>query len=285
MAFFDRFKHRDPDETMELERMRAVAPEKSTNLMTYSDTARVPEEVVLAVPEPSFTPTWHPIGHAKVIDALQHACNKINLNIIGRDYSLNVKGTRMFGVWDLDYRTNGSCYSLGFRNSIDKSMVVGVVGGFRVFVCDNLALSGEYLQFHKHTSGLDQDRLYQMADNALSGAWDDMKRLESWTSNLHNFDLNSKMFKEIIFDMMKARVFPPSQFERYLIAHEKERGKRVLSRDFTGTNLSSWYDKSTSLHTIHGGATRLMRNQSLFKIADSNKKLITVCDDYMEMAA
>ena len=84
---------------------------------------------------------------------------------------------------------------------------------------------------------------------------------------------------------MKAKVFPPSQFEKFLVSHKEERGPQVYSRDFTGKNLGSWYDKDTSLHTVHGACTRLMRGQSLFKIADSNKKLIEVCDDYIQMVA
>jgi hypothetical protein len=275
-----------PEEVEQLMEMRAEAPTaQTTSLIAHTDTARVNESIVMAIPEPPFTKSWSPVSHARVINTLEQACKNTGLNIMARDYSLNVKGTRMFGVWDLDYTTNGSCYSLGFRNSIDKSMVVGVVGGFRVFVCDNLALSGEYLTFHKHTSGLDEKRLDKMASEALIGAWDDMERLESWINRLQAHEVSGKQFKELTFNLMKAKVFPPSQFENFLNSHTEERGPRVYSKDFTGTNLASWYDKDTCLHTVHGACTRLMRGQSLFKIADSNKRLIGVCDDYIRKAA
>lgn len=283
VRFWDRRKPKEQEQLLE---MRAEAPAaQTTSLIAHADTARVMESVVKAIPEPPFTKSWNPVSHARVIDTLEQACKNTGLNVMARDYSLNVKGTRMFGVWDLDYTTNGSCYSLGFRNSIDKSMVVGVVGGFRVFVCDNLALSGEYLTFHKHTSGLDEKRLDKMASEALIGAWDDMERLESWINRLHEHQVSSIQFKELTFNLMKAKVFPPSQFEKFLISHKEERGPRVYSKDFTGTNLASWYDKDTCLHTVHGACTRLMRGQSLFKIADSNKRLHGVCDDYIKLAA
>jgi hypothetical protein len=283
MAFWNR---EDPDEQETLEKMIAEAPAaQTTSLSAHAGTARVEESAVKAIPEPPFTKTWNPVSHARVIDTLEHACKDTGLNIMARDYSLNVKGTRMFGVWDLDYKTNGSCYSLGFRNSIDKSMVVGVVGGFRVFVCDNLALSGDYLTFHKHTSGLDEKRLNKMAKEALIGAWDDMERLESWINSLQNHQVSSIQFKELTFNLMKAKVFPPSQFEKFLISHEEERGPRVFSKDITGKNLATWYDKDTCLHTVHGACTRLMRGQSLFKVADANKRLHGVCDEYIQLAA
>ncbi len=276
----------EPDEQEKLSEMRAEAPAaQTTSLSAHANTARVKESVVKAIPEPPFTKSWNPVSHARVIDTLEHACKNTGLDIMARDYSLNVKGTRMFGVWDLDYTTNGSCYSLGFRNSIDKSMVVGVVGGFRVFVCDNLALSGDYLTFHKHTSGLDEKRLNKMASEALIGAWDDMERLESWINHLRGIEISNIQFKELTYNLMKAKVFPPSQFEKFLIAHDEERDPKVHSLDFTGKNLSQWYGKDTSLHTVHGACTRLMRGQSLFKIADSNKRLHGVCDDYIQMAA
>jgi len=281
MALF--WKQKDENEKEQLMEMRLNAPAATTtSLAAHDDTARVDEAVVKAVPEPPFTDTWNPVSHARVITALEKACDQTGLNIMARDYSLNVKGTRMFGVWDLDYTTNGSCYSLGFRNSIDKSMVVGVVGGFRVFVCDNLALSGDYLQFHKHTSGLDDERLNTMAYEALTGAWVDMERLESWINHLREIEVSNEQFKELTFNLMKAKVFPPSKFEKFLLSHEEERAPCVYSNDLSGKRLTKYYEKCTNLHTVHGACTRLMRGQSLFKIADSNKNLIKVCDNYIE---
>lgn len=254
-------------------------------LIAHCDTNRVEESVVRSVPEPEFTDTWHPVGHFRVIDALAASCKTYGLDITRREYSLNESGTRMFGVWDLDYRINGSCYSLGFRNAIDKSMVVGVVGGHRVFVCDNLALTGDYLQFHKHTSGLSLDRLQGMATKALEGAWIDMERLEAWVNQLAGHELNAAKFKTITYDLMDNGVFAPSQFKGFHEAHEEERVPRIHSIDFTGHNLAKWYEKGTNLHTVHGACTRMMRGASLFNVADRNKRLIQVVDDYIDKAA
>ena len=41
--------------------------------------------------------------------------------------------------------------SIGFRNSYDKSLSVGLAVGGQVFVCDNLCLSGEVTVLKKHT--------------------------------------------------------------------------------------------------------------------------------------
>lgn len=254
-------------------------------LSVHCDTNRVEESVVRAIPEPPFTSTWHPVGHYRVLNVLEASCKLYGLDITRREYSINESGTRMFGVWDLDYVVDGSCYSLGFRNAIDKSMLIGIVGGHRVFNCDNLSLTGTYLSFHKHTSGLDDYRLEGMAVKALEGAWIEMENLESWISQLANHEVSGQQFKSLTYDLMESGVFAPSQFKAFHEAHEEERSPKVHSIDFSGRNLSKWYDKGTNLHTIHGACTRLMRGASLFNVADRNKKLIHVVDDYLDIAA
>ncbi|MBW4622372.1 MAG: hypothetical protein KME17_23830 [Cyanosarcina radialis HA8281-LM2] len=55
----------------------------------------------------------------------------------------------MFGVIDFEQTSHQDYrWSIGFRNSHDKSMSAGVCAGARVMVCDNMAFSGE-LSFRK----------------------------------------------------------------------------------------------------------------------------------------
>lgn len=46
-------------------------------------------------------------------------------------------------------------------------MATGITAGTRVFVCDNLAFSGEFVEFRKHTKGLVYDELEFMAYRAM----------------------------------------------------------------------------------------------------------------------
>ena len=67
---------------------------------------------------------------------------------------------------------------VGFRNSHDKSMVAGICAGARVFVCDNLAFSGDFSEKRKHTPGNNFIRLIREAFTLLPG------QLENLTKNL-----------------------------------------------------------------------------------------------------
>ena len=253
-----------------------------SKLLAHADTRRIDEGIVRSVPEPEFTATWHPVSHARVINALEAAVKEAGLNTIEREYSLNKSGTRMFAAWTLDYHVNGSAYCLVFRNSIDKSMLVGLGGGLKTFICDNLMISADFLTFSKHTSGLDDDRLIEMSQDALTGAWVHMDELDHWHRELKAVDIPQKQFKEISYDLMANDVFAPSRFKNYLQAHEEERS--LVMANYGQGNLT-YYEKPTSLHTIHGACTRLMRTENLFKVADRNRRLIGVCDNYLERRA
>ena len=58
----------------------------------------------------------------------------------------------MFGVLDLEPSFAGCRFSIGIRNSNDKSMRLALTVGYRVFVCDNMAFQGDFSPvLAKHT--------------------------------------------------------------------------------------------------------------------------------------
>ena len=62
----------------------------------------------------------------------------------------------LFFTMDLDTRFPGGNFTLGGRNSHDKTMALGITAGYRVFVCENGAFHGDYTPvIRKHTRNLD----------------------------------------------------------------------------------------------------------------------------------
>lgn len=95
----------------------------------------------------------------------------------------------MFGVYDFALTGEKAAgfpftMSAGIRNSIDKTLSAAVCVGSRVFVCDNLAFSGEKILTKKHT-GTIEDLLPGLVREALvefhKDFWErDVKLLTHW---------------------------------------------------------------------------------------------------------
>jgi hypothetical protein len=249
------------------------------SLMAHTNTTRCEESELKAIPAPPWTPTWHPISHAQLIDATAAAVESLGIGVKNKQYSMNKTGTRMFACWDFDLGNGEVGYSLGFRHAIDRSMRIGYCAGTTVFICDNMCFAGTSIVFRMHTGGLDIDSLQLTAENALGGAVIEMEKLHEWQTGLHEIYVPKRDLKELAFDMATEGVFSPGQLNNYLTCLDEEKAARRHSAH--GRPL----DGATTLYTVHGAATRLMRNWNLLRTSESTAKLNLICDDYMERRA
>lgn len=245
------------------------------SLLAHTNTKRCTEVEVLAVPEPEWTKTFHPIAHSKVLWALENAVHEIGLDVKDRQYSLSSNGAKMFGTWALDLGTPTTGYELGFRNGHDTTMALGICAGTHVFVCDNLCFSGEFITLRRHTGGLDLDEVQKLTYKAVEGAVVEMEKLVQWQEGMQEIYVPKYDFKQLAFDMVAEGVFGPSKLMRYVEAVEEE--IKISHRGVL--------DGARSLYTVHGGATRLLRESSLEMVAAATKKLNGICDDYMALKA
>ena len=225
---------------------------------------RVSEAEVKAVMAPERTRSWNPITHSTLIDALDVAARKHNLAIKSRNYSLAAEGNKMFGTWGIDSGSSDRDWAFGFRNSIDKSMAIGMTAGTNIIVCSNMCFSGDYIAFRKHTGGLDLSELVWMADKAIEATMQKSIEFDNWHQGLKEVELSRDQAKCFAFDCMSTGVFTPSKFKAFIEACTEE------------YKLS----KEQNLYTYHGGVTRLLRDSSLFNVAGSTRKLVGLCDEY-----
>ena len=235
--------------------------------LTAGTTHRVSEAQVLAVPEPRWTKTWHPVSHGRVIHALNDACEDIGMGITKREYSLSANGGKCFSVWHIDNAEKGISLALGWRNAINKTMALAMAAGTSVFVCDNLAISGEFLSFRKHTSGLDQQVLIGLCENAVTNAIPRMKKFRRWQENLQMPYVSKEHLALLVYEAMIQKVLPPSNFEAYHRALDEE---LLLTHNFR------------SLSTVHGAFTRLHRSQSLFSTSHRSGRLQQLVQWYVD---
>ncbi len=124
-------------------------------LMLHAGGKVATREQVFTVQAPSPTETWFPVAHGTVLAKVEELLDKSGFHIVREQLALARDGNRFFGVLDLESKiADGVGLVLGLRNSIDRSFSYGLSGGTRTFVCDNLALTGDWDELtisRKHT--------------------------------------------------------------------------------------------------------------------------------------
>jgi hypothetical protein len=116
---------------------------ETSTLIGYGGRTIGREELAL-VPTPAATETHRPIPHHEIVRALIETLGFRHIGVVHDEYAVSPDGMKMFGVLDLATEMEGCRFSLGLRNSHDKSMRLAMTCGYRVFVCSNMAFAGDF---------------------------------------------------------------------------------------------------------------------------------------------
>lgn len=129
---------------------------------------------------PEKTETYVPVSHQELVTKITEAGNQhYGREASKHKYEVNQRGQQLFGslVWQGD--NNSMTKSIGFRNSYDKTLPVGVCGGAEVTVCSNLMFVGDIIKMRKHTQNVEEDldkliqKLFEDVDNRYELARED----------------------------------------------------------------------------------------------------------------
>ncbi len=116
-----------------------------SKLMLHRGGKVATRDEVFGIQAPPATDTWHPVSHGIVLAKVEETLGAAGYIIVRQQLGLSHGGDRFFGVLDLESAIlDGIRLALGLRNSIDKSFPYGLAGGTRTFICDNLALTGDW---------------------------------------------------------------------------------------------------------------------------------------------
>jgi hypothetical protein len=127
----------------------------SSVLIAHCGAHKVTRDELMEIPIPQGTKTHQPLSHYQIVEALEEALIFRYLKVLREEFAISQDGMKMFGVMELNAEFSGCRFSIGLRNSNDKSMRLGLTVGYRVFVCDNMAFSGDFTPLsHKHTNNL-----------------------------------------------------------------------------------------------------------------------------------
>src|SRR3989449_8691895 len=130
-----------------------------SGILSHAASQLVTREELLTIPPPHATPTWRPIAHGDLVAAIDRQLLVRGITIRSEKFAIQRGGARLFAVLDLSIESSEECYAaMGIRTANDRSMALEIAVGLRVFVCDNLAFSGDLIALRRrHTARFDLD--------------------------------------------------------------------------------------------------------------------------------
>lgn len=128
----------------------------SNKLMLHCGGKPVAFEDLDHIPVPEETSTYKPISHYDLARQVKTVGQDLlkGFSLYSESYGIARDGNQMFAIQTYRNGSEELGLSIGFRNSLDKSMIVGFAFGSSVFVCDNLALRGDITYMRKHTGAV-----------------------------------------------------------------------------------------------------------------------------------
>lgn len=127
------------------------------SLMLHAGAEVIGFDRLRQLPTPEATRTHVPIAHSAVVDMVKYSLGFYGHEITAEDFGVTPDGMRFFGVLSLESQYGDYADTVGLRNSHDKTFPIGISFGSRVFVCDNLAFSGDVVIRRKHTAHAKRD--------------------------------------------------------------------------------------------------------------------------------
>jgi len=108
------------------------------------------------IPLPEATESYVPVSHYHLANRLLTISQDILTDyvLIGENYGLARQGQQLFALLKFKNTETDMGLAVGFRNSYDRSMSIGLAMGANVFVCDNMSLTGEIAVMKKHTKNV-----------------------------------------------------------------------------------------------------------------------------------
>src|SRR5256885_14403132 len=100
-------------------------------LFAHCGSNKLTREQLQLIPSPEGTDTYQPLAHRNIVDALLEALAFRHISVVRDEYAVSQDGMKMFGVLDLETAFEECRFSIGIRNSNDKSMRLAMTVGYR----------------------------------------------------------------------------------------------------------------------------------------------------------
>lgn len=113
---------------------------------------------------------------------------------------------KLFDLIELNSLYEDIRFAIGIRNANDKSMRLGMVAGYRVFICDNMSLSGDFKPLlAKHSKNFDLVEAVSMGVDRIQRGW---QPLREGIEFKRQYQLNGTEAQSMIYRAFMEQRFP-----------------------------------------------------------------------------
>ena len=181
--------------------------------LSYAQSTLVSREQLMTIPPPPATSTWRPIAHGDLVSAIDRQLLVRGITIRKETFAVQRDGARLFAVLDLSIETTGEfCAAMGIRTANDRSMALEIAVGVKVFVCDNLAFSGDLIALRrKHTAKFD---LNADISRAVDRYQAHLVALQRTITAAHEASISDEEAKGLIFEAFRYEILPIRYFKQ-----------------------------------------------------------------------
>jgi hypothetical protein len=235
------------------------------SLVLHAGAEQATMEQVAAVITPGATETWQPISHTDLIEQTVTRFAGLGWQVAAEQHGLWRGGARYFGVFDLKGNgLDGQDYTLsvGLANSHDRSLAAKIAVGSRVFVCDNLAFSGEVQVSRKHTTHLFR-ALPQVIASAVAKVASLKESQDRRISAYRETEINDVMVHDVLVRALDRNIIPARELPRV-----RDEWRKARHPEFEARNLWSAFN----------AFTQVMKGTSPVELPARTMRLHELCD-------
>ena len=194
------------------------------SLMLHCGAEPMTRQAIDLLPTPEAMGARHnPVPYGDFIDLTTSALNHVGLKIKDEQFGALKDGGRFFGLMELEPAFGSSDdfgLMVGLRASHDQSLARGLVVGSRVFVCDNLAFSGEVKISTKQTTNI-MDRLPGMVYQAVETIPGHFEVQEHRFEAYKDREIKPRWGDAALVEMIRRGVLSPSAMGKAMLEWDK----------------------------------------------------------------
>jgi len=218
------------------------------------------------------------------LDGIQDTIERSGLRVLAQAHALAREGQRYFGLLECapaapkepvalaQYplvplplpRPRDYGLVIGLRNSHDQSFPAGLCVGSGVFVCDNLAFSGEITLARKHTTNILRD-LPVLIESAVGRIADMRGRQDQRIATYKATEMRNGQVHDLLIQALDARIMGPTMLPDVL-----KQWREPAHPEFAERN--AW--------SLFNAFTEALKDRSLFAVPKATQALHGLIDTY-----